>query len=200
MVFSSLIFLYGFFSLSLLGYCFCKNQRQQNVVLLIFSLIFFALVLFFSLRPAGITVWIGKIINPLFLIFLSVLVISALINPSAGIAEVAPAAGYESGALFSGFIEGYGTMDAIAGLAFGIVVIDIIRSMGVTNDADNGLIVAKDDVGAQPSILDPLGKASDLFFLSFGFDNNDHRNTFLSLSVSCGTKKMPAAKYFHRRH
>ena len=41
---------------------------------------------------------------------------------------------------FSSFIEGYGTMDAIAGLAFGIVVIDIIRSMGVTDDSD----VAKD--------------------------------------------------------
>ena len=42
MVFSSLIFLYGFFSLSLLAYSFCKNQRQQNTVLLIFSLIFYA--------------------------------------------------------------------------------------------------------------------------------------------------------------
>ena len=107
---------------------------SESAALLIFSAIFFLLVLIFSLRPSGITVWIGKIINPLFLIFLSVLVISALINPSAGIAEVAPAAGYESGALFSGFIEGYGTMDAIAGLAFGIVVIDIIRSMGIRED------------------------------------------------------------------
>ena len=60
----------------------------------------------------------------------------------------------------------------------------VIDASGVTNDADNGLIIAKDDVGAQPSILDPPGKASDLFFLSFGFDDNDHRNTFLSLSVS----------------
>ena len=42
MVFSSLIFLYGFFSLSLLCYSFCKNQRQQNTCLLIFSLIFYA--------------------------------------------------------------------------------------------------------------------------------------------------------------
>ena len=42
MVFSSLIFLYGFFSLSLLAYSFCRNQRQQNAVLLIFSLIFYA--------------------------------------------------------------------------------------------------------------------------------------------------------------
>ena len=42
MVFSSLIFLYGFFSLSLLAYSFCKDQRQQNACLLLFSLIFYA--------------------------------------------------------------------------------------------------------------------------------------------------------------
>ena len=112
----------------------------EGAALLVFSLIFFALVLFFSLRPAGITVWIGKIINPLFLVFLAVLVISALCAPGAPISVVEPDGAYHDGALFSGFIEGYGTMDAIAGLAFGIVVIDIIRSMGVTNDAD----VAKD--------------------------------------------------------
>lgn len=107
---------------------------SQTLALLIFSAVFFALVLWFSLRPAGITLWIGKIINPIFLGFLAVLVISALLRPGARVSEIAPAAGYESGALFSAFIEGYGTMDAIAGLAFGIVVIDIIRSMGVTED------------------------------------------------------------------
>ena len=42
MVFSSLIFLYAFFSLSLLAYAFCKTQKAQNIVLLIFSLIFYA--------------------------------------------------------------------------------------------------------------------------------------------------------------
>ena len=110
------------------------SETSETLALLIFSLVFFALVLFFSLRPAGITVWIGKIINPLFLIFLGVLVITALCRPSADISSVAPEVGYETGSLFSGFIEGYGTMDAIAGLAFGIVVIDIIRSMGITKD------------------------------------------------------------------
>lgn len=113
---------------------------SASAVLLIFSLIFFALVLFFSMRPAKITVWIGKIINPLFLIFLAVLVITALFHPSTPVSAVRPDAAYESGALFSSFIEGYGTMDAIAGLAFGIVVIDIIRGMGVTDDS----VIAKD--------------------------------------------------------
>ena len=42
MVFSSLIFLYAFFSLSLLTYSLCRSQKQQNTVLLIFSLMFYA--------------------------------------------------------------------------------------------------------------------------------------------------------------
>ena len=42
MVFSSLFFLYAFFSLSLLAYALCRTQKAQNTVLLIFSLIFYA--------------------------------------------------------------------------------------------------------------------------------------------------------------
>jgi len=124
---------------------------MEPLVLLVFSLVFFALVLFFSLRPAGITTWIGKIINPLFLGFFGILVITVLCNPSTSVSAVKPDASYENGALFSAFIEGYGTMDAIAGLAFGIVVIDIIRAMGVTDDG----AVAKDVLhsGAMTGLL-----------------------------------------------
>lgn len=112
----------------------------EAAALLVFSLIFFAVALFFSLRPTNITVWIGKIINPLFLVFLGILILAALRDPGAAVSTVEPDAAYQTGALFSGLIEGYGTMDAIAGLAFGIVVIDIIRSMGVTDDT----AIAKD--------------------------------------------------------
>ncbi len=42
MVFSSLIFLYAFFPLSLLAYALCRTQKAQNAVLLISSLIFYA--------------------------------------------------------------------------------------------------------------------------------------------------------------
>lgn len=110
------------------------DSFTESTALMIFSLAFFAIVLFFSLRPANITVWIGKIINPVFLVFLAILVISALCNPGAPISMAVPEEAYQNNALFSGFIEGYGTMDAIAGLAFGIVVIDIIRAMGVSDD------------------------------------------------------------------
>ena len=112
-----------------------SSSYKEPPALLAFSALFFILVLFFSLRPGKITVWIGKIINPLFLIFLAVLVITALVRPIGDISAVEPAEGYQSGAFFSSLIEGYGTMDAIAGLAFGIVVVDVIRRMGVQDDA-----------------------------------------------------------------
>ena len=121
-----------------------KNSSKEWLALLIFSAVFFALVLFFSLRPGKITLWIGKIINPVFLVFLAVLVFAALLSPGASVSEIEPAEGYKSGAFFSSFIEGYGTMDAIAGLAFGIVVIDVIRRMGVEDDN----AVARDVLGS----------------------------------------------------
>ncbi len=111
-----------------------KEGSRETLPLLLFSLVFFAVVLFFSLRPSGITTWIGRIINPIFLVFLAILVFVALLDPGAAIADVEPDPAYAAGAFFPAFIEGYGTMDAIAGLAFGIVVINIIRDLGVTED------------------------------------------------------------------
>ncbi len=42
MVFSSLIFLFGFFSISMAAYALCRTRKAQNAVLLVFSLIFYA--------------------------------------------------------------------------------------------------------------------------------------------------------------
>ena len=109
-------------------------DSPERLYLLLFSAVFFAFVLFFSLRPGKITVWIGKIINPLFLFFFAVLIIAALLSPGAAVSSVEPTEAYQNGSFFPALIEGYGTMDAIAGLAFGIVVIDVIRRMGVDND------------------------------------------------------------------
>ena len=122
------------------------DGSREWLALLIFSAVFFALVLFFSLRPGKITLWIGKIINPIFLIFLAVLVITALISPGAAASEIEPTEAYlgSGKAFFASLIEGYGTMDAIACLAFGIVVIDVIRRMGVTEDN----AVARDVLGS----------------------------------------------------
>ena len=99
--------------------------------LLLFSAAFFAVVLFFSLRPGKILTWIGKILNPVFLVFLAVLVVVALLRPGAPVPEVEPLGDYAGKPFFTGFLAGYNTMDALASLAFGIVVVQVIRGLGV---------------------------------------------------------------------
>ena len=116
------------------GFAPMIGENKVVIAQLIFSAIFFAIVLVCSWSPKKISLYIGKIINPIFLIFLAILVIAALINPSANMADVQPIEEYQSGAFFNGFIEGYGTMDAIAGLAFGIVIIEVVRSFGIKDD------------------------------------------------------------------
>ena len=104
---------------------------SQNVGLAVFSMIFFIAVLFFSLRPGEILTWVGKVLNPLFLIFLAILILRALSAPMGNISEIEPAGSYISDAFSTGLLEGYNTMDALAGLAFGIVVVEAIRRLGV---------------------------------------------------------------------
>ncbi len=108
----------------------------QSVGLAVFSFLFFAAVLFFSLRPGEILTWVGKVLNPLFLCFLGILVVSALISPMGGIGASGPSGAYADEAFFTGLLEGYNTMDALAGLAFGILVVDVIRSLGVEKPED----------------------------------------------------------------
>lgn len=105
--------------------------ENSKLVLCVFSALFFAAVLFFSLRPSGIMTWIGKILNPLFLLFLGILTVTALMNPMGGTYAGEPTGNYAEMSFFQGFLEGYNTLDALASLAFGIVLINAIRGLGV---------------------------------------------------------------------
>ncbi|MCI6519884.1 branched-chain amino acid transport system II carrier protein [Subdoligranulum variabile] len=106
-------------------------ETGQNLALAVFSLVFFGAVLFFSLRPGEILTWIGKVLNPLFLCFLAVLILRALTAPLGSVADIEPTGSYATAALSTGLLEGYNTMDALASLAFGIIVVNAIRSLGV---------------------------------------------------------------------
>ena len=107
------------------------HANNSAAALCIFSALFFAAVLFFSLRPSGIMTWIGKMLNPLFLLFLSILAVTALVNPMGSISATEATGKYVHMSFFQGFLEGYNTLDAVAALAFGIVLLNSIRSLGV---------------------------------------------------------------------
>ena len=110
-------------------------SEYETPALCIFSALFFLVVLYFSLRPSGILTWVGKVLNPLFLLFLSILLAAALLQPMGDPAALEPIGSYagQSAAqsFFLGFLEGYNTLDALAALAFGIVLINAIRGLGV---------------------------------------------------------------------
>lgn len=116
---------------------------SPRLALFLFTLVFFALMLFFSLRPGKILVWVGKLLNPLFLLVFAWIIGTALLRPMGSAFAVEPAADYLSVPLVKGMFEGYNTMDALAGLAFGIVVVNVISSLGVKEPGDAAICTVK---------------------------------------------------------
>ena len=118
------------------------NQGMLQIALVIFSTLFFGFSLWFTLRPSGILTWIGKVLNPIFLASLTGLVIFTILKPMGEVAQIPVQPLYQEGSFFRGFLEGYNTMDALAALAFGIIVISTIKSLGVTKPS----AIAKDTI------------------------------------------------------
>lgn len=102
--------------------------------LLAFTVAYFALVMVLSLFPGKLMDNIGKIITPALIAVLAVLGVAAFVAPVGDIAS-SPAADYASAgqALAQGFVQGYQTMDALASLVFGIVIVAAIKAAGVTD-------------------------------------------------------------------
>src|SRR5690625_1429288 len=99
--------------------------------LFIFSLFFFTVAFLFSMYPAKLVDNVGKILAPALVVLLAILLLAAIFNPMGPIKS--PVEGYQTGAFVTGFLEGYNKMDALASLVFGIIIITVIRSMGVTS-------------------------------------------------------------------
>ncbi|MDN6113090.1 MAG: branched-chain amino acid transport system II carrier protein, partial [Tetragenococcus halophilus] len=104
---------------------------QQGLVLAVFSILFFITAWWFSRKPSKILDYVGKFLNPVFLVLLAILLLLAFANPLGDVANAPVQASYQSGAFSGGFIEGYNTLDALASLAFGILIIEAIKNRGI---------------------------------------------------------------------
>ena len=107
------------------------HSDRSWLYLLLFSALFFAATLYFSLRPGKILIYVGKVLTPGYLAILAVQILVTQLNPTTSISAVEPQGAYAAQPFFTGFLEGYDTMDALASLAFGIVVVQVIRDLGV---------------------------------------------------------------------
>ncbi|NLV92319.1 MAG: branched-chain amino acid transport system II carrier protein [Firmicutes bacterium] len=111
--------------------------------LFVFSLIFFAVTLYFSLRPTRILDWVGKYLTPIFVALLSILIVATYVSPMGRVSQFAAQGNYIDRPLFTGMLDGYNTMDALASLAFAIVIISNIEKLGVRNPKRKAIEVCK---------------------------------------------------------
>ncbi|MCI2947142.1 branched-chain amino acid transport system II carrier protein [Staphylococcus caledonicus] len=107
-----------------------------KVILPIFSILFFLVAWFFSKRPSKILDYIGKFLNPVFLVLLGIVVLLAFIRPMGGIGNAPVSPDYSNSVLLKGFIDGYNTLDALASLAFGVIIVTTIKKLGITRPND----------------------------------------------------------------
>lgn len=112
-----------------IGFAPFISEANLPLGLLIFTIVFFGLTLWLSLNPAKLVDRIGKVLAPVLVILLAVLLITAFINPMSEIGDAIDP--YITAPFITGFVEGYNTMDALASLVFGIIVINAVTNMGI---------------------------------------------------------------------
>lgn len=104
------------------------SPEEVQIALAITTVIYFTIALFFILRPTKILDYVGKLLTPFLILFLAIIVSKGIITP---IGNLLPS---QLDAPFStGFLEGYNTMDALASVIFGLVIVNAIKEKGLTD-------------------------------------------------------------------
>ncbi|MGF1739124.1 branched-chain amino acid transport system II carrier protein [Photobacterium satsumensis] len=101
-------------------------------LLLPFSLIFVAVTLLLAFQRGKLVDYIGKVMTPLLVLLLAVLAVAACVAPVSPM--TLPSGDYQHQAVTQGLIQGYMTMDAIAAVGFGWVIIKTIQDKSVSQD------------------------------------------------------------------
>ncbi|MBK5482391.1 branched-chain amino acid transport system II carrier protein [Peribacillus sp. TH16] len=107
------------------------DSMNQSLFLFLFTAVFFTIVYVISLNPKKMETFMGRWITPTLLLAMVILCVVGFVKLDAPFQ--APTDAYATGAFSKGFIEGYNTMDALAALAFGIVILTSIQQRGISD-------------------------------------------------------------------
>jgi len=110
---------------------FIAEERLQ-IWLFVYSAAYFALNYYICMNPSKLVDLLGKYLTPILLALILLLFGAGFLFPIGSF--VAPSGEYVDHAAAKGFVEGYQTMDALASLAFGIIVINAIKATGVSDE------------------------------------------------------------------
>ncbi len=100
--------------------------EATSISKLVFFAVYFSLTLWLSLNPTKLVDRIGSILTPILLVAIIALVIRSVFLLSGQ--DIPSVTVNTSGSFFNGVIEGYFTMDALASVAFSVVVLNAIRN------------------------------------------------------------------------
>lgn len=106
-----------------------------HLALFLYTLVFFGLAFWLVLTPNKLVERIGRFITPTLLILLGLMFLVALVK---GMPPIGQALGenYQANAGFSGFIDGYSTMDTLAALNFGLIISMVIQDFNINQEKD----------------------------------------------------------------
>ncbi|HGN1706097.1 TPA: branched-chain amino acid transport system II carrier protein [Providencia rettgeri] len=106
---------------------------ESDMLLLIYSVVYFVLVIGISLYPGKLLDSVGHILAPVKMLALAILGVAAVMWPAG---EPIPSTiEYRDMAFSNGFINGYLTMDTLGAMVFGIVIVNAARSRGIENSS-----------------------------------------------------------------
>ncbi|NHC41426.1 branched-chain amino acid transport system II carrier protein [Bacillus sp. MM2020_1] len=123
-----------------------ENLVSSPISLLLYSIIFFGLVTWLCMYPSKLIDLFGKLLTPILLALIAIIFVKSLMDPIGSFA--APKENYGSIPVFQGFLDGYQTMDALAALAFGIVIANTLKSQGVVESKKRSLYMMYASLGA----------------------------------------------------
>lgn len=104
----------------------------QQILAVVFSVVFFAASHFFAQRPSHLKDILGKILTPILLLLVLVLFSAGMVLLPAETG--APQPPYAGAPFAAGFVEGYNTMDALAAMVFGILISVNIQDFGLQEE------------------------------------------------------------------
>ena len=93
-------------------------------------LIFFAIALILTLKESAVIDIIGKFLTPLLFIGLIAMIIVGIINPIGNVSDVA----MMENTVLEGINAGYQTMDVLAAMIFGIIIVKSVEDKGYTEE------------------------------------------------------------------
>lgn len=104
-------------------------NSNPTVIAIVTSVVFFGITLFLVLNESSITDILGKFLTPIILTILSLITILGITSDLG-----TPVDSVINGNPFSyGFVSGYQTMDALASVLFGVIIIRGLEGKGVTD-------------------------------------------------------------------